>query len=160
MSGTSRIDLKQLRVFKALLKERSVTRAASQMGLSQQAVSAQLGKLRVTFQDHLFLRSAQGVVPTPLAEQLEPRVDAVFDSLAALAPPDRFDPADVQATYVISATDYAVAVILPKLMAEVRAQAPGLKLIIQDFESGRLYIYTSDIRRPGSLLNFPCVCSR
>jgi DNA-binding transcriptional LysR family regulator len=139
MSDISRIDLKQLRVFKALLKERSVTRAASQMGLTQQAVSAQLSKLRDTFQDRLFLRSAQGVIPTPMAEQLGPRVNAVFDSLAALAPPDRFDPAVVQATYVISATDYAVAVILPRLMAKVRAQAPGLKLIIRDFESDRLH---------------------
>lgn len=139
MNGISRIDLKQLRAFKALLKERNVTRAAAQMGLTQQAVSAQLSKLRDTFQDRLFLRSAQGLIPTPLAEQLEPRVNAVFESIAALSPPDRFDPAEVHTTFVISATDYAVAVILPRLMAKVRAQAPGLKMIIRDFESDRMY---------------------
>ena len=101
-----------------------MTRAAAQRGLTQQAVSAQLSKLRGTFQDHLFLRSAQGLIPTPLAEQLEPRVNTVFESIAALSPPDRFDPAEVYTTFVISATDYAVAVIFPTLLATVLPQAP------------------------------------
>ena len=90
MSDISRVDLKQLRVFKILLKERSVTRAASQMGMTQQAVSAQLSKLRDAFQDRLFIRSGQGVIPTPLAEQLEPRVNAVFESIDRLMAPDDF----------------------------------------------------------------------
>ncbi|PAU77080.1 LysR family transcriptional regulator [Halovibrio salipaludis] len=139
MSGIGNIDLKQLRVLRALLKERSLTRAASQMGMTQQAVSAQLNKLREVFQDRLFLRSRQGVVPTPLAQELEPRVKAVFDSIEQLIPPERFDPASVQGTYVISATDYAVEVVLPELVARVRQQAPGLKLIVRQFESDRLH---------------------
>lgn len=139
MSGIGNIDLKQLRVLRTLLKERSLTRTASQMGMTQQAVSAQLNKLRETFQDRLFLRSRQGVVPTPFAEQLEPRVNAVFASIEQLIPPDRFDPASVQGTYVISATDYADEVVLPELVARVRKQAPGLKLIVRDFESDRLH---------------------
>ncbi|MEQ6886383.1 LysR family transcriptional regulator [Salicola sp. Rm-C-2C1-2] len=139
MSGLSNIDLKQLRVLRALLKERSLTRAAGQMGMTQQAVSAQLNKLREIFQDRLFLRSRQGVVPTPLAEELEPRVKAVFDSIEQLIPPERFDPASVQGTYVISATDYAVEVVLPELVTRVRQQAPGLKLIVRDFESDRVH---------------------
>ncbi|MBN8241323.1 MULTISPECIES: LysR family transcriptional regulator [Gammaproteobacteria] len=139
MSDISRVDLKQLRVFKILLKERSVTRAASQMGMTQQAVSAQLSKLRDAFQDRLFIRSGQGVIPTPLAEQLEPRVNAVFESIDRLMAPDDFNPTTVEATYVISATDYAVAVVLPRLMMKLRKLAPGLKLIVRDFESDRLY---------------------
>ncbi|XOZ32342.1 LysR family transcriptional regulator [Halomonadaceae bacterium KBTZ08] len=139
MSGLGNIDLKQLRVLRALLKERSLTRAAGQMGMTQQAVSAQLNKLREIFQDRLFLRSRQGVVPTPLAEELEPRVKAVFDSIEQLIPPERFDPASVQGTYVISATDYAVEVVLPELVTRVRQQAPGLKLIVRDFESDRVH---------------------
>ena len=124
MSDISRVDLKQLRVFKILLKERSVTRAASQMGMTQQAVSAQLSKLRDAFQDRLFIRSGQGVIPTPLAEQLEPRVNAVFESIDRLMAPDDFNPTTVEATYVISATDYAVAVVLPRLMMKLRKLAP------------------------------------
>ncbi|MGC8120688.1 LysR family transcriptional regulator [Marinobacter sp. VGCF2001] len=138
MADINRIDLKQLRVFRALLKERNVTRAAARMGMTQQAVSAQLAKLRDTFEDRLFLRAGQGVIPTPLAEQLEPRINAVFESLSELIKPTGFSPATVQATYVISATDYAVAVVLPRLMRRVRELAPGLKLIVRDFESDRL----------------------
>lgn len=139
MSDINRIDLKQLRVFKTLLKERNVTRAASHIGMTQQAVSAQLSKLRDAFQDRLFIRSGQGVIPTPLAEQLEPRVNAVFDSLDQLMAADDFNPTTVETTYVISATDYAVAVVLPRLMTKLRKLAPGLKLIVRDFESDRLH---------------------
>ena len=64
------IDLNLLAAFDALMSERNVTRAAAQVGVSQPAMSAALARLRKFCKDPLFLRSAEGLLPTPLARDL------------------------------------------------------------------------------------------
>ena len=61
----NRLDLNLLRVFDAILETRSVTVAASTLGLTQSAVSHQLARLRDAFDDPLFVRTTEGTVPTP-----------------------------------------------------------------------------------------------
>jgi len=139
MNPINRLDLKQLRVLQALLRERNLSRVAAQMGLTQQAISEQLRKLRDTFDDRLFIRASNGVTPTPLAEQLEGRINHILDEVERLLEPEAFDPASLNGLFTLSATDYAVQVILPPLLALLRARAPELKIVVRDFEADYLH---------------------
>jgi len=138
MAGIDRLEIKQLRLFQALLRERNVSRVAQQVGLSQQAVSDQLRKLRDIFDDRLFLRKSNGLVPTPYAEKLSHKIDGVLQGFEQLLESEIFSPEDIEGTYVIAATDYAQQVVLPDVIAKMRQQAPGLRIIIQDLDIDNL----------------------
>src|SRR6478735_12072636 len=81
------LDLNLLRVFAAVMLERNVTRAASQLAMTQPAVSNALRRLREATGDELFVTVPSGVVPTAHAEALWPEVRAALDSLRKV-----FDP--------------------------------------------------------------------
>ena len=123
----SRLDMRLLQAFVALIEERNVTRASERLGLTQQGLSNQLSRMRDLFSDPLFVRARGGVEPTPRALALEPMVRAAVTQLAGLLTPDRFDPASFTGTASIAATDYAMALILPPLLGEILDQAPGLR---------------------------------
>jgi len=134
MSKLDRLDLKQLRVFQALIREQNASKAANQLGLTQQAVSEHLKKLRDVFGDRLFLRKTNGFVPTPFAENLSIGVDKLLNDFTALLSPISFNPKTITGTFVIAATDYAQQVVLPSLICLLRRQSPKLKIIVRDFE--------------------------
>ncbi|VWX61374.1 LysR family transcriptional regulator [Burkholderiales bacterium 8X] len=110
------IDLAMLRTFDALLRERSVSRAAARLFLSQPAVSASLKRLREAFGDPLFTRAPHGIVPTARALALAPRLDAVLLELQQLlnagAP---FDPAKSDRILRIAGSDHTSRTLLPAL---------------------------------------------
>ncbi|GEM79692.1 LysR family transcriptional regulator [Vibrio superstes] len=139
MNKLDRLDIKQLRVFQALIREENASRAASQLGLTQQAVSEHLKKLRDVFDDRLFVRKTNGFVPTPFAENLSIGVDKLLIDFNSLISASSFVPNKVKGTFVISATDYAQQIILPKLISKIRELAPELKLIVRDFEIDTLH---------------------
>ncbi|MGY0638641.1 MAG: LysR family transcriptional regulator [Paraglaciecola chathamensis] len=139
MSKLDRLDIKQLRIFQALIREKNASKAASQLGLTQQAVSEQLKKLRDVFDDRLFLRKTSGFIPTPFAEQLSLDIDKLLNDFQALLSPKVFDPKTVSGTYVIAATDYAQQVVLPSVIARLRLESPNLKIIVRDFELDKLH---------------------
>lgn len=139
LSELDRLDIKQLRIFQAIIREKSASKAASQLGLTQQAVSEQLKKLRDVFEDRLFLRKANGFIPTPRAEVLSVEIERVLKDFQALLTPNVFNPATITSTFVIAATDYAQQVVLPELIAKLRQEAPHLKLIVRDFEIDKLH---------------------
>lgn len=139
MSKLDRLDIKQLRVFQALFREQNASKAAGQLGLTQQAVSEHLKKLRDVFDDRLFLRKANGFVPTPFAEELSLGVDKLLNDFKALLAPATFNPNTIEGTFVIAATDYAQQVVLPDLISILRVQAPNLRLIVRDFELDKLH---------------------
>lgn len=123
------LDLAMLRTFDALLRERSVSRAASRLFLSQPAVSASLKRLRETFDDPLFTRTAHGVVPTPRALALAPRVAAVLDELQGLLNMDRaFDPAKSDRILRIAGSDHSSRSLLPLLCVELTACGSRIRL--------------------------------
>jgi len=134
MSKLDRLDIKQLRVFQALIREQNASKAANQLGLTQQAVSEHLKKLRDVFDDRLFLRKTNGFVPTPFAENLSLGVDKILNDFSALLSPTSFNPQTITGTFVIAATDYAQQVVLPLLISLLRRQSPKLKIIVRDFE--------------------------
>ncbi len=139
MSKLDRLDMKQLRVFQALIREENASKAANQLGLTQQAVSEHLKKLRDVFDDRLFVRKTNGFVPTPFAEELAVGVDRLLIDFNSLLSAKDFSPEKAKGTFVIAATDYAQQIILPSLIAKIRQQAPNLKLIIRDFELDKLH---------------------
>lgn len=139
LSKLHRLDIKQLRVFQALIREQNASKAASQLGLTQQAVSEQLKKLRDVFDDRLFLRKTNGFIPTPFAESLSHDIDRVLRDFQQLLSPKVFDPKTAQGMYVIAATDYAQQVVLPNFIAILRERSPNLKIIIRDFEIDKLH---------------------
>ncbi|WP_315982519.1 LysR substrate-binding domain-containing protein [Aliamphritea spongicola] len=108
------------------------------MGLTQQAISEQLRKLRDTFNDRLFVRQGNQMVPTPIAEQLGGKVNGILQDIESLLTPETFNPATYTGVFSISATDYAIQAILPQLLEVIRRSAPELKVIVRDFESDNL----------------------
>lgn len=127
----ARIDLNLLVVFDTVMRERNVTRAASIIGLTQSATSSALGRLRQLFQDELFVRSAQGMTPTPRAEELAPEISEILARLRALDSNElRFEPAQLNMRVVIGMSDYVSLLLGPRLLARLEQAAPNLKLVI------------------------------
>src|ERR1700740_2546411 len=110
------IDLNLLHIFDVLLDERSVTRAGARLGLSQSAVSHALNRLRHTFADELFRRTARGMTPTPRALEIGPRVHAALTQLQAAVSPSTFDPATTERRFVLVSGAYACAIFVPALV--------------------------------------------
>ncbi|PWW03376.1 LysR family transcriptional regulator [Hoeflea marina] len=134
MNAASRLSLKQLQVFSALLKSGNLSHVADQIGLTQQAVSANLAVLRDIFGDPLFTRTGRGVAPTALAKELGVEVSAILLALDLLVARAPFDPAQIEATVTISAADYAHAVAIAPQLGAIRRQAPKLKIILSELE--------------------------
>ncbi len=123
-----RLDARLLLSFEALMEERSVTRAAQRLGLSQQGLSGVLQRLRDLFDDPLFVRESRGITPTPRAEALAPRVSAALAGLAQLLEAEDFDPAAAEGTITVATSDYALNVVLTPLFRRFRALAPRVRL--------------------------------
>lgn len=125
----SDIDLNQLVLFQQLMVERSVSKAADKLGLTQPAVSNTLAKLRRQFGDDLFVRTPTGMMPTPFAEQLaEPIGYALGMIHSGLNQHSRFDPASDKRSVTIAMTDIGEIVFLPALVERLRQLAPGVAL--------------------------------
>lgn len=119
------LDAKWLRLFEQILATRSVTRAAEALGQSQPTVSIWLGKLRERLADPLFVRTAEGMLPTPRALALAGPVRDALRALGEIAAPRApFDPATSTRPWRICMTDASHATVLPRLLARLRAQAP------------------------------------
>ena len=125
------IDLRLLTVFDEIYKTRSVTAAALALDLGQPAVSVALSKLRHQLGDPLFVRTSNGMEPTPFGEGLVRPVRAVLDALdEVLGHRNDFDPATSERTFRICMTDISQLVLLPKLMKTLRVSAPGIRIEI------------------------------
>ena len=140
-------DLNLLIALNVLLEERSVTRAADRLGLTQSAVSRILGRLRTTFNDPLFVRTHRGLTPTQRALDLAGRLREHVAALEAmLLEPSAFYPADARRTFRIAAIDYVQVTLLAPLLQRLDSAAPGLDFEIRhasveaerDLESGVL----------------------
>ncbi|WP_322085133.1 LysR family transcriptional regulator [Burkholderia sp. BCC1999] len=122
-------DLKLLQLFDLLYDVRSVTRVAEQLGQSQPTVSIWLGHLREHLHDPLFIRTPGGMAPTPQADALIGPCREILESLRRFTAWEiAFDPATAQRRFRICMTDASHITLLPRLLAHVRAQAPGVRL--------------------------------
>jgi DNA-binding transcriptional LysR family regulator len=122
------IDLNLLVVFDAVMRERSVTRAGRLIGLSQPAMSHALNRLRHMLGDELFVRTPDGMTPTPRAEALaEPLRNALSEMQLALEPLT-FDPQASDRRFTIGMNNFAAVVIAPPLVSAACGDAPGIRL--------------------------------
>src|SRR3954454_8010720 len=121
------IDLNLLVALDALLSERSVTRAAQRVGLSQPGMSNALARLRRVFGDPLLVRRGAALVPTARAEALAgPVRDALALISGAIDAPAAFDPASDHRSFRVSCSDYSVLMLIGPLVRGLAADAPGV----------------------------------
>ena len=122
------LDLNLLRVFDEVMVERSLTRAARNLSLTQPAVSNALRRLRETLGDDLVVRSGQGMAPTPRALALWPTVREALRQLQASLAPGGFEPASASTTFVLAMADATAAELIPGRVDTLEQQAPGVSL--------------------------------
>jgi DNA-binding transcriptional LysR family regulator len=120
------IDLNLLRVFDTLMELRSVTRAADRLGLTQSAVSHALGRLRLALGDPLLVRGPQGLQPTARASQMAGGVREGLRRIGQTLAPSQEVGRDATRRFTIAAGPYFCALLVPLLVARVRAEAPGV----------------------------------
>jgi DNA-binding transcriptional LysR family regulator len=122
-------DLNLLLAFESLMVERSVTRAARRLNLSQPAMSNALGRLRRTFDDPLLVKTREGMKPTPVAQALVgPVSEALARLRAALEEKPVFDALVSRHTFHLLASDYVETLLLAPLLGGLHAKAPGVTI--------------------------------
>jgi DNA-binding transcriptional LysR family regulator len=143
----SRIDLNLLIYLDVLLREKNVTKAADQLGITQPAMSNSLRRLRELFNDPLLIRTSQGMSPTERARELQPQIRDILSNIEkAVQPSAKFNPAESDRVFRIMASDYAESTLIPGLLREIRDSAPNIRLDIltpsdvtfQDVEKGKV----------------------
>ncbi|HTV23767.1 MAG TPA: LysR family transcriptional regulator [Polyangiaceae bacterium] len=150
MRNIAALDLNLLVVLEALLAERSVTRAARRIGLSQPAVSNALGRLRLLLDDPLLVRTSRGMEPTPRALDLAAPIAQALDTIRrALSVGDAFDPQRSPFTFRIQSADNLELSLLPRLIEQLQRSAPQVDLVVsrggeradEELRSGRIDLY-------------------
>ncbi|MDE2080939.1 MAG: LysR family transcriptional regulator [Burkholderiales bacterium] len=142
------IDLRLIRVFHTVVTERSVSRAATRLGSTQPAVSAQLKRLRALIGDPLLVRAGQRMQATATAMQLlDPaaqmlrQAEQIFGARGRAARSGPFEAARADALFRIAASDYLDPLFLPRLVAQIKRAAPGVRLelmpLTQDYDYRR-----------------------
>lgn len=141
------LDLNLLKTLDALLDERSVTRAAQRLALTQPAVSGMLVRLRDSFGDPLFVRAQRGMLPTARALELAAPVKQLLSDIEQLLQPAHFDPCSAELTLRLAATDYALSAVVVPFLAALRERAPGIRVavlpvqgmqLLEQFERGAI----------------------
>ncbi len=122
------LDLNLLRVFDEVMAERSLTRAARNLNLTQPAVSNALRRLRETLGDELVQRSGQGMAPTPRARTIWPAVRQALEQLELSLVPNEFVPAQAKTTFILAMADATAAELMPGLVEILETEAPGVTL--------------------------------
>ena len=133
------IDLKDLQILDTVYQTRNVSLAAQKVGLSQPSLSIRLGRLRSHFRDSLFVRTSQGMQPTPRVDALIPSIHqalALFDdSVRRLAV---FEPRASERRFRICMTDVGQVVALPRLLKRIKSLAPGMRIEVLNLNAGNL----------------------
>ncbi|TGN98675.1 LysR family transcriptional regulator [Burkholderia sp. USMB20] len=135
------LDLNLLVVFDALQRERSVTRAAVEVGLSQGAMSHALNRLRTFFEDPLFVKTSGGMTPTAKAELIGASIGEIMTALRQnVVSQARFDPSTSRRAFVLCMTDMGELVFLPPLIRRLRKAAPhcsirSLQIPLEEIEA-------------------------
>jgi DNA-binding transcriptional LysR family regulator len=123
------VDLNLFLVFQAIYATRSVTRAGEQLGMTQSAVSNALKRLRERFDDAIFVRTMEGMVPTPLAERLiGPAVSGLAQFTLAIDMARSAEPSKSRRLFRIAVNEVGHLVMMPSLFKALSQEAPGIKL--------------------------------
>lgn len=161
MSIRNARQLPLLVAFDAIMTRGSLVEAAEAMNVTQSAVSKQLAQLRVWLDDELFVRTRDGMQPTPRALALREQVEAILEQATALGAPARVSPESFTGSFRLSATDEVLERILPALMPRIAAEAPQLRLVtvpitpdyrVRELEAGQVQLVVAvNWHAPGQL---------
>lgn len=149
--GTSlrKVDLNLFALFDIMMRRRSASATARELGVTASAVSHGLARLRKLLGDELFVTGPDGMQPTARALDLAPNVQDGLGKLAFALDGRRFDPAEATVTFAIAATDYGISLTLPHLIRRLATAAPhvhvrifpfGRSDVIRQLEESRLHI--------------------
>src|ERR1700712_4324178 len=120
-------DLTLLLLFDAAAQERNATRAAAKLNMTQPAISHALARLRGALRDELFVRTPDGMEPTPYAERLARPGRAALEGLgAALDRAPGFDPATAERSFAVAVDNRAAVILAAPISAAVAGEAPGV----------------------------------
>lgn len=129
MPNLASIDLNLLWVLHVVLEEKSATKAAKRLHVTQSAVSNSLARLRAVFDDPLLVRTTSGLVATPRALSLAPHLAAAVVQLRAVVESEgAFDPKTSAKRFTIACADYHEVVLLPRLIERVADRLPSASL--------------------------------
>jgi len=132
------VDVGLFTVFLGLMRHRSATLVAKEVGLTQPAISHSLKRLRKLYDDPLFLRKSNGLEPTALARRLEPEINEIVQMISStLSAPDRFDPQADEHTMRVSAFDYELSAVVSPLIARLATTNPNIRIISLPLSSGQ-----------------------
>ena len=139
LNDISRLDFNLAVTFIALWQERSVSKAAERLSLSQSAVSAALARLRAAAEDPLFVRSRGTMVPTPRAEAMaETMENGVNFIKAAFTQHTEFDPSSSSACFTVGMSDDFQLAIGPAISARLAKDAPNVSIIYRQTNRHRM----------------------
>ena len=122
------LDLNLLRVFDEVMAEKSLTKAARNLSITQPAVSNALRRLRETLGDDLVRREGHGITPTPFALMLWPNVRQALDQLQTALVPQLFIPAEARNAFVLAMADATAAELMGGLAQELEHHAPKVSI--------------------------------
>ncbi|MBA6252383.1 MULTISPECIES: LysR family transcriptional regulator [unclassified Colwellia] len=143
----AKIDLNLLIYLDVLLREKNVTRSASQLNITQPAMSNGLKRLRNLFNDPILVRTSDGMVPTERSRALAPVIRKILLELEeALQGEEEFNEKHSQRVFRIMASDYAASTLLPSLLRKINEIAPNVTIDIMtpsdvtfhDVEAGKI----------------------
>lgn len=127
-----RADINLLVVFETMMHERNVTRVSEKLFLGQPTISSALARLRLMFDDPLFIRSGRLMEPTSRAREIFSNLSPALDGIAAaLSRCQAFEPATSEATFHIGLCDDVEYALLPDLLRRLRVEAPGTTLVVR-----------------------------
>ncbi len=121
-------DLNLLKIFDVVMAERSLTRAAQVLSLTQPAVSNALRRLREALGDEVLVRRGRSLEATPKALLLWPQVREALARLQNALAPHPFAPADTVCSFVLTMADATASQLMPGLVQGLMRQAPGVSL--------------------------------
>lgn len=138
MESTLRgVDLNLLTVFDAVMQEQNITRAAHNLGMSQPAVSNAVARLKVMFNDELFMRQGRGIQPTQRARQLFGPIRQALQLIRNELPSSVFQPESSTRLFKLAICSPCDMRFAPRIMANINEQAPSVQLHL-DAEFDRL----------------------
>jgi DNA-binding transcriptional LysR family regulator len=121
-------ELNLLMVFVAIMTERSITRAAHRLSMTQPAVSNAVSRMRVAWKDELFVKDGRNIQPTLHAQNLWNQVREPLISLTEAVDPKSFDPATAKRTFRVAVTDIVVDMAWAELRCTIEKEAPGVNI--------------------------------
>lgn len=133
-----KFDMNLLVALDALLREKSVTRAATDLFLSQSAMSHSLNRLREVMGDPLLVRGPGGLILTPLAEELREPVRQTLLSAEQVLVKGHFDPERTTHVFSLGTTDYFDSLLLPRVMERMRGEAPHARVLLRNVARERI----------------------